>query len=771
MSDLFSILPPPVNTKETETEKEDQNEQSTNGQETYVSNALVQTNQALMVRKSGNELTLGESISDFVSKQTRNQGQIKIYSSYQDTLQTNFRSDELERPSLEEEQETIRRTREALSQRLEKRVGTMNAKLSVKNVQNAQSGPKTTYIRYTPYQTTGLTDVNSEQRKSVGLDQLKKQNSSFELIEKQKIVRIQEVPDDPFEPPRFDQKRAPMISKDPFVPILHDKDKPITEEEKEMWNIQPCISMWKNKKGYTIPLDKRLAADGRGLQQTKINDRHAKNSEALYIAERNSREEVEKRNQLQIARALKLRREQDKRIREFAKLSREKRTKILDEISNKAQTDNSFAEREKLRSKRDYERKKELKQNQKFRGNSERDISEKIALDMNYSQLGVNKDIEYDTRLLNMNNDSRNFNNEEQDNVYSTKLFNKTGSNIFRPSQSSTNNNNYDTTKFTATKEFHGVNREQITGPRDKPIQFEKGEEEFMGEISKGKKENKKSKEKSKRHEKKKDKEEEHANENENEKEKEDPLANSLNDGPIMLNRQKTTFTKEKPQKKVEEIDDDLFGFNKFMTETRGGNKRNALSHIGGSGHMSALSSGGVSSGFSSKKYLAMDSSRKRSNGIQFVPSKETETPYNYEIQNENIISNNSKNNENLLQEQKRFRNANEKQIPKSPKRLENSNHARYDSSARENEKDRESSRYRERTRDRERGRDREREMDRDRDRNRDKYRERGKERERDRGRDRDRDRERGRDRDRHRHRDERSHRRRDHSSRHSHRK
>ena len=32
------------------------------------------------------------------------------------------------------------------------------------------------------------------------------------------------------------------------------------------WKIPPCISNWKNAKGYTIPLDKRLAADGRGLQ-------------------------------------------------------------------------------------------------------------------------------------------------------------------------------------------------------------------------------------------------------------------------------------------------------------------------------------------------------------------------------------------------------------------------------------------------------------------------------------------------------------------------
>ena len=38
--------------------------------------------------------------------------------------------------------------------------------------------------------------------------------------------------------------------------------------------------------GYTIPLDKRLAADGRGLQDHTINDNFAKLAQALYTADR-----------------------------------------------------------------------------------------------------------------------------------------------------------------------------------------------------------------------------------------------------------------------------------------------------------------------------------------------------------------------------------------------------------------------------------------------------------------------------------------------------
>lgn len=42
----------------------------------------------------------------------------------------------------------------------------------------------------------------------------------------------------------------------------------------------------KSLQGYTIPLDKRLAADGRGLQTVHINENFAKLAEALYIADR-----------------------------------------------------------------------------------------------------------------------------------------------------------------------------------------------------------------------------------------------------------------------------------------------------------------------------------------------------------------------------------------------------------------------------------------------------------------------------------------------------
>jgi hypothetical protein len=35
------------------------------------------------------------------------------------------------------------------------------------------------------------------------------------------------------------------------------------------WNIPPCVSNWKNAKGFTIPLEMRLSADGRNLKNVR----------------------------------------------------------------------------------------------------------------------------------------------------------------------------------------------------------------------------------------------------------------------------------------------------------------------------------------------------------------------------------------------------------------------------------------------------------------------------------------------------------------------
>ncbi len=106
----------------------------------------------------------------------------------------------------------------------------------------------------------------------------------------QRIIKMQEMPVDPMQPPKFRHKKVPRGAGSPPVPVMHSPPRPVTVKEQQDWKIPPCISNWKNAKGYTIPLDKRLAADGRGLQEVSINDQFAKFTESLYIAEGQARQ-------------------------------------------------------------------------------------------------------------------------------------------------------------------------------------------------------------------------------------------------------------------------------------------------------------------------------------------------------------------------------------------------------------------------------------------------------------------------------------------------
>lgn len=114
---------------------------------------------------------------------------------------------------------------------------------------------------------------------------------------------MQEMAHDPLDPPRFRIKKVPRAETTEAAPVLHSPPRPVTADERAEWNIPPCISNWKNPKGYTIPLDKRLAADGRGLVQQTVNDKQAALAEALYTAENNARKQVELTQQLKLAQA------------------------------------------------------------------------------------------------------------------------------------------------------------------------------------------------------------------------------------------------------------------------------------------------------------------------------------------------------------------------------------------------------------------------------------------------------------------------------------
>ena len=94
---------------------------------------------------------------------------------------------------------------------------------------------------------------------------------------------VQDMPVDPLEPPKFRHKKVPRGAGSPPVPVMHSPPRSVSTKELQDWKIPPCISNWKNAKGYTIPLDKRLAADGRGLQEASPPPLHIGGSSAWQL--------------------------------------------------------------------------------------------------------------------------------------------------------------------------------------------------------------------------------------------------------------------------------------------------------------------------------------------------------------------------------------------------------------------------------------------------------------------------------------------------------
>lgn len=146
---------------------------------------------------------------------------------------------------------------------------------------------------------------------------------------KQRVIRMVEAQVDPMEPPKHKFKKVPRGPPSPPVPVLHSPPRKLTVADQQAWKIPPCISNWKNARGYTIPLDKRLAADGRGLQEITINNKFASFSETLYIAERKAAEDLRIRNTLRKKMAMKEKEDKEKDLREMANKARQERASVL----------------------------------------------------------------------------------------------------------------------------------------------------------------------------------------------------------------------------------------------------------------------------------------------------------------------------------------------------------------------------------------------------------------------------------------------------------
>jgi SNW domain-containing protein 1 len=373
--------------------------------------------------KSGSALALqvdgdGNVRYDAIVHQGRRDGQ-KVQSQFKDMVPLRERGDDkdaardMERPSEESIAATAERTRLALERITQGKIKSAQTK----NVATTGGGDAT-YIRYTPGHQQGNDGT------------------------KQRIIKMTEQAEDPLAPPRWKMKKVPAGPPSPPAPVLRSPPRKVTAQEQKDWMIPPCISNWKNNKGFTIALDKRLAADGRGLQDVHINDGFAQFSEALNLADRHAREEVRQRSMMQQKLAAKEKAAKEDHLRQLAQRARDERSGIAmpdqsrlsdapsgngtgggaglgaalagygsdsDSDSESDDDDEAAKERDQLRQERRRERERDMRmsnmgteQRAKMLAREEnRDISEKVAL-------GLAKKTDSSTQM-----DSRLFNQEK----------------------------------------------------------------------------------------------------------------------------------------------------------------------------------------------------------------------------------------------------------------------------------------------------------------------------------------------------------------------
>ncbi|GBM08550.1 SNW domain-containing protein 1 [Araneus ventricosus] len=400
---------------------------------------------------------------DVIARQGHSKDRV-VYHKFQDLLPsevTNEDDSALQKPTEEEVKDTTEATRLALEKLTQTKI---SAAMPVRAAEKI--GP-VQYIRYTPSQ----------------------QGFAYNSGAKQRLIRMVEVQKDPMEPPHFKiNKKIPRAPPSPPAPVMHSPTRKVTVKEQQEWRIPPCISNWKNSKGYTIPLHMRLAADGRGLQQTHVNENFAKLAEALYVADRKAREAVEMRSQLEKKLAQKEKEKKEENLRKLAQQAREQRAGIRSQPA--AEKDDEVRERESLRYERHKDRQRDRNiqraapdKRNKLEKQRERDISEQIALGMPNAR--PSNELQFDQRLFNSTKGmDSGFGEEEDYNVYDKPWRSQqaVSNNIYRPKGNADKDiygEDFDkllkTNRFVPDKEFAGTDR---SGRREGPVQFEKQEEE-----------------------------------------------------------------------------------------------------------------------------------------------------------------------------------------------------------------------------------------------------------------------------------------------------
>ena len=336
---------------------------------------------------------------------------------------------------------------------------------------------------------------------------------------KSHLIKLVALPVDPLSNIKYRHHKIPLSNTNEknFVPVLQSPSVPLSLEEQKKWKIPPCVNMSNNPKGLVIPLDIRLANDGRNLREYKANKNFAKFADILALTEKNVRKEIEDRNKIaqsiQIAAAMK----KEQELKEAAKQARMERKSFQknsnninnntmsliysldtsDILSNKNKEDKSLLnnkrkrslnseeekeimerkERNELREIRkkeiEYERRAELIKKYEKEG---RDINDKILLGQNNM---INNNNVIDSRLYELEGGIENpFDYNEDCEVYDKPLFNGKNklSNIYKNFNSSGGENSKKLMgKILSQKgKLFNSDLDAINSRKEGPVQFEK---------------------------------------------------------------------------------------------------------------------------------------------------------------------------------------------------------------------------------------------------------------------------------------------------------
>jgi len=399
-------------------------------------------------------------------------------------------SNELAKPGREVLEKTTLETKTALEKLMQGKIKLTTVKGQASSIAENVNAK---YIRYTPA-TQGVNDNYNNGN--------------------QRIVRISDLPTDPLDPVKYKHKRIPRDAAFEPIPVMHSPPRKLTLKDQQDWKVPPCISNWKNSKGFTIPLEMRLSADGRNLREHIVSDKFSKMSDVLYTTEKQARLEIEERNKIQesIKMVDTLKKEQE--LREAAMDARNKKmsmavsnissvkttkteeTEII--LGNKRKVNEDLEaeimERNNLRNirKKEIERDRRIeiggKKNKNLKKDEERDISEKIALGQAQPTM---RDSMIDSRLYNQTVGLvSGFKDEEDYDLYDKPLFvDRTGASIYKNVKASSAIDDDSSESALADskklmekiyqrgKMFEGAEINKSQGGR--PLEFERGQEQY----------------------------------------------------------------------------------------------------------------------------------------------------------------------------------------------------------------------------------------------------------------------------------------------------